>query len=183
MKCDEAQKRMLDGSLDEAVRSHLSECRECAGFANFANEALRLAAGRMEKEFPPDSLDIAVKAYARRKRACASFTPALFFWRKPFIALAAAASLMIMSAILFFLSRPDDNIPAPERIATIRDRKNIAEINAAMQWDKIDLEDEYFNLSANLALCKELINYSALEEDKNIAEDYPEIEIPTEILI
>jgi hypothetical protein len=185
-RCIETQRMIAEGRLDDAARRHVGECPDCADFERFSSDALKTFSelSADESSSPPVALDILVKSHAEANAASAKSIP--FYMRKPFVAVAVAASLMLVSALIFLT---DEQIPeAPRGVPPSEGGRSAAEISGripgetpATEWEKIDLDDEYFALSADLLLCKELVHLSSMEEGE--AEKVQEIEIPTEILI
>lgn len=185
-RCIETQRMIVEGCLDDAAKRHVVECPDCADFERFSSDALRTFSeiSADESSSPPVALDILVKSHAQANAPSAKSIP--FHMRKPFVAVAVAASLMLVSALIFLT---DEQIQeAPRGIPPSEGARSAVEVPGripgkapAMKWEKIDLDDEYFALSADLLLCKELVHLSSMEDLEEEREHV--IEIPTEILI
>ncbi len=180
--CEHVQKKILENSLDESSKKHIKECRDCADFANFADDVLKLSSEKTRLIAPTEKLDVLIKGHAyntlRVKRPRQSF----FIRQKPFLTVAIAASLLIISAVLFFFSFFEERtFTHPEK--SVEKLANKRSNLSKTQWDESDSIDEYFELSVNLIFCKETINRSALDEDREALEKQIEIEVLTELLI
>ncbi len=185
-RCIETQRMIVEGRLDDAARRHIAECPDCADFERFSADALKTFSeiSADESSSPPVALDILVKSHAEANAASAKSIP--FYMRKPFVAVAVAASLMLVSALIFLT---DEQIPEdPRGVPPSEGGRSAAEVPEKMpgkapatEWEKLDLDDEYFALSADLLLCKELVHLSSMEDLEEEGEHV--IEIPTEILI
>jgi len=162
-KCDEVQKNIISENFDSSITSHLNECSECAEFANFAKQIKIVLSKELSSLKVPEQLDLAIKGEASRfLHKKNSFI--IFIKSREFISLAIAATLIIVSSIVFLIKEDIQTQKIENKTQAYEQNSNknqsLPDKKLDSEKEKLDIEDGLFILSTNFILCKELIEFS-----------------------